>query len=241
MELGLFIPCFIDQYFPEVAINSLQLLERLGHKVTYERDQLCCGQALANAGFERKTHSNQKSLAKLYAGNFPIVSPSGSCVAHIKHHYPADEFEDFSSRFYTLTEFLDREDLPPMRLSREVKAVLQQGCHSVRMLQLARSSERRGRYFSKWENVLGGIEGLELLYTQRKDECCGFGGSFSVSSPDLSAEIGKAMLSEMEATGATTVISEDMSCLMHLQGLAQRQGSELRFSHVAELINEALA
>lgn len=247
MKIGLFIPCYVDQFYPRVAIATLQILEKYGCEVVYPANQTCCGQPMANSGFEHLT----KGCNELFIRNFQdfdyIVSPSGSCVLHIKDHLHGDRQvlkgkEDpakaIRGKIYELVEFLtDILKIEGLEAKFPHKVGLHQSCHGQRGLKLAQMSELMAAPFSKPEHLLKMVEGIELVELDRKDECCGFGGTFCVAEEAVSVKMGKDRVADHLQHGAEYITGADMSCLMHLEGILKRQKSPVKVIHIAEILN----
>jgi L-lactate dehydrogenase complex protein LldE len=242
MNVGLFIPCYIDQFYPNAAIATLNLLSKLGITVRYPVNQTCCGQPMANSGFEHLT----QGCNDLFIDNFEefdyIVSPSGSCVLHIKDHLHSPEQEDkaigIRKKVYELTEFLT-DVLKVEKLSARFphKVGVHQSCHGQRGLMLAQMSELVDAPFSKPLHLLKMVEGLELVELSRPDECCGFGGTFCVAEEAVSVKMGKDRVADHVNHGAEYITAADMSCLMHMEGILRRQKSNVKVLHIAEILN----
>lgn len=242
MRVALFIPCYVDQFYPKVAIATLGLLEKLGVSVTYPVDQTCCGQPMANAGFEHKTADTNE----LFISNFRdcdfIVSPSGSCVLHIKDHLHSSANEGAASeirgKVFELTEFLtDVLEVKNFNARFPFVVGLHQSCHGQRGLMLSQMSEIVGPPFSKTEYLLNMVDGLKLVDLDRKDECCGFGGTFCVTEEAVSVKMGFDRILDHSARGVEVITGTDMSCLMHLEGILRRQKSKIKVAHIAEILN----
>lgn len=242
MTVGLFIPCYVNQFYPQAAISTLQLLQKLGVEVVYPRKQTCCGQPMANSGFEHLT----KECNILFVQNFArfeyIVAPSASCVLHIKEHLrSADDPElasSIRSKTYELVEFLtDVLQVDSLNASFTHKVGLHQSCHGLRGLHLAQMSELNALPFSKPVRLLNMVDGLELVTLDRPDDCCGFGGTFCVSEEAVSVKMGKDRVQDHQRNGAEYITSVDLSCLMHLEGILQRNKSGLKALHIAEILN----
>ncbi|WP_276372028.1 (Fe-S)-binding protein [Chryseolinea sp. H1M3-3] len=242
MRVALFIPCYIDQFYPQVAIATLQLLEKLGVSVEFPINQTCCGQPMANAGFEVMT----KDVNELFIDNFNefdfIVSPSGSCVLHVKHHLKSvsrhEQAKIIQNRTYELTEFLtDILKITALNSRFPYAVGLHQSCHGQRGLMLSQMSEIVGPAFSKAEVLLNMVEDLRLISLDRKDECCGFGGTFCVTEEAVSVKMGKDRVKDHLAHGVEVITGSDMSCLMHMEGILRRQGSHVKVAHIAEILN----
>lgn len=246
MKVALFVPCYIDQFYPGVAIATLELLEKLGCTVAYPLDQACCGQPLANAGFERDAHRAMHAFVRSFESYDYVVAPSGSCVLHVREHYDALPQSDAVRRVragtYELCQFLSE-----ILQVKEIEAAfprrvgLHSGCHSLRGLRLGRASELNVPDYDHVRSLLERVRGLELVELSRPDECCGFGGTFAVAEEAVSVRMGRDRLADHLAHGAEVITSADMSCLMHLEGLARRQQLPVAVMHVAEILNGAVA
>ncbi|MBC6491793.1 (Fe-S)-binding protein [Flavihumibacter stibioxidans] len=242
LTVGLFVPCYIDQFFPQVAIASLQLLEKLGCRVVVPTNQTCCGQPMANSGFAALAAGCDKNFIRNFAGLDFIVSPSGSCVLHVKEHlsdqHAPTEAARIRNQVYELTEFLtDILKVQALTASFPYKVGWHNSCHGQRGLHLSSMSELVAPDFSKPARLLQMVDGLELILPQRVDECCGFGGTFSVYEEAVSVKMGRDRIREHEANEVDCISGVDMSCLMHLQGILNRQGSRVRILHIAEILN----
>lgn len=242
--VGLFVPCYIDQFYPQVAISSLQLLEKLGCKVVVPINQTCCGQPMANSGFASLSKGCDANFIKNFAELDYIVCPSGSCTLHIKEHLHSEEFPEkaiqIQQRVYELTEFLtDVLNLTTFNGSFPHRVGLHNSCHGQRGLHLSSMSELVAPVFSKPADLLNRINGLELLIPERSDECCGFGGTFCVFEEAVSVKMGKDRIQEHEQNQVEILTGGDMSCLMHLEGILKRKKSPVRVMHIAEILNAA--
>ena len=246
-NIGLFIPCYVDQFFPKVAIATLELLEKLGCKVTYPMGQTCCGQPMANAGYERDTIATTKHFIRIFKDFDYVVAPSGSCVLHVKEHAPAisgmeKEQSELHDKIFELTEFLtDILKIENIKGSFPHRVGYHASCHGQRGLRLSSSSELHQTPFNKAKQLMVNLEGLEWVELERKDECCGFGGTFAVSEEALSIQMGKDRLADHQAQHDEILTGGDMSCIMHLQGIAKRNGNPIQFKHIAEILNEAIS
>ena len=242
MKIGLFIPCYVDQFYPQVAIATLQLLEKLGLAVDYPLNQTCCGQPMANSGFEKYA----KGCDSLFVQNFSeydyIVAPSGSCVLHVKEHLQDDKFpekaEQVKSKIYELCEFLtDIIKVKDLKASFPHKVGFHISCHGQRGLHLSQMSELVAEDFSKPGSLLKMVKDIELIQLNRKDECCGFGGTFCVSEEAVSVKMGKDRVQDHLLNGAEYITGGDVSCLMHMEGILKRQKSPVKVLHIAEILN----
>jgi L-lactate dehydrogenase complex protein LldE len=242
MRVGLFIPCYIDQFYPKVGIATLELLEKLGCDVHYPLNQTCCGQPMANSGFAALSKGCDANFIKNFDGFDYIVSPSGSCVLHIKEHLNAEKdkkkAEILRGSIFELTEFLtDILKVQNIKATFPHRVGLHNSCHGQRMLGLSSMSERVEEAFSKPVSLLEKVKGLELVALDRTDECCGFGGTFCVSEEAVSVKMGKDRITDHLSKKVAYITGGDMSCLMHIEGILKRQNSAVKVIHIAEILN----
>lgn len=242
MRVGLFIPCYVNQFYPQVGIATLELLEKLGCEVDYPLSQTCCGQPMANSGYASLTGGCNELFTQNFTGYDYIVCPSGSCVLHIKEHLHSGKNEAAATgirkNIYELVEFLtDVLKIEQLPASFPSKVGLHQSCHGQRGLHLSSMSERVLPMFSKPEKLLSMVAGLELIELGRTDECCGFGGTFCVFEEAVSVKMGKDRVQDHVKHDAEVITGADMSCLMHLEGILKRQKSPVQVKHIAEILN----
>lgn len=245
MRVGLFIPCYINQLYPKVGIATLELLEKLGLDVYYPTGQTCCGQPLGNSGYEE----DAKGACQVFVENFKeydyIVGPSGSCIHHIKEHFDILEQTEavinVRKNSYELCEFIVKIlGKTNLGASFPYKVGLHKSCHGLRGLKLGSCSERMDNYYSTEEELLKEVKGIELMSLTRKDECCGFGGTFSVFEEAISVKMGKDRIQDHLDNGVEVITGADHSCLMHLDGLLNRNNQPLRVMHIAEILNSSI-
>ena len=243
MRVALFVPCYVDQFYPQVAIATMQVLEKLGCTVEFPPNQTCCGQPMANSGFEDQQAGCNRVIVDAFRGYDYIVGPSGSCVLHIKQHLNHEDettAAQIRSRVYEFTEFLtDVLKVKTIDARFPHRVGLHQSCHGQRGLHLSQMSELVAEPFSKPEQLLNMVEGLQLARLDRKDECCGFGGTFCVFEESVSAKMGKDRVADHERQGVEVITGADVSCLMHLEGILKRQQSSIKVMHIAEILNGA--
>ena len=242
MKVALFVPCYVDQFYPKAAIATLELLEKLGVEVHYPKNQTCCGQPMANSGYEHLTTGCNNLFIDNFSGYDYIVCPSGSCTLHIKEHLHSPEKEeqavDIRKRVYELTEFLvDVLNVKELKANFPYKVGLHQSCHGLRGLRISQMSELVAPAFSKPAQLLDMVQGLELVPLTRQDDCCGFGGTFCVAEEAVSSKMGKDRVDDHIEHGAQYITSADLSCLMHMEGILRRQKSDVKVIHVAEILN----
>ncbi|MEO5682331.1 MAG: (Fe-S)-binding protein [Chitinophagaceae bacterium] len=242
MTVGLFIPCYVDQFYPQVAIASLQLLEKFGCTVDYPAGQTCCGQPMANSGYEHLAQSCNQLFVKNFEAYDYIVCPSGSCTLHIKDHLHDDTNEtaakSIRGKVYELTEFLtDVLQVKNISASFPHKVGMHQSCHGQRGLHISQMTELVEPPFSKHLQLLKMVNGLELINLDRNDECCGFGGTFCVAEEAVSVKMGKDRVADHLLHEAEYITGVDMSCLMHMEGILKRQQKTVKVIHIAEILN----
>ncbi len=242
MKIGLFIPCYVDQFYPKVGIATYELLQKLGCEVYFPSGQTCCGQPMANSGYEHLTKGCDVNFIANFAEFDYIVCPSGSCVLHVKEHLHDDKnpalATQIRNRVFELTEFLtDVLKIESIEGNFPHRVGMHISCHGQRGLKLSQMSELNAPYFSKPEQLLKGIKGLELVSLSRKDECCGFGGTFCVTEEAISVKMGQDRIKDHEDHNVDYITGFDMSCLMHLEGILRRQRSPIKTIHIAEILN----
>lgn len=242
MRVALFVPCFVDQLVPSAAIAALRVLERLGISAELPDGAACCGQPVANAGFATE---GKQALARLAAAVAPydhVVVLSGSCAVHVQRHAAGASAVGAAVARRT-TEFcaflhdvvgLDR--VRSLGVSFHACVALHIGCHALRGLGLARPSELQLPPSNKVRALLETVDGLTLATLARPDECCGFGGSFSVGEAGVSARMGRDRLADARGGGAQALVTTDSSCALHLKGVDSACGGSLPMWHVAELL-----
>lgn len=242
MRIGLFIPCYIDQLYPDVGFATLELLEHAGVDIEFPEEQTCCGQPMANTGCQHETRPLAFKFLKIFRDYPYVVCPSGSCVAMVRHHYREHlegqpGFEELVGKTYELCEFLvDVLKVPPATGPFPYKVGIHQSCHGLRGLRMASSSELVGPSFSKMRYLLEKMDGITFSELARPDECCGFGGTFSINEEAVSSQMGLDRLADHVRAGTQVLTAPDMSCLMHLAGLLRRQGTKLHVMHIAQIL-----
>lgn len=244
MKIGLFIPCYVNQLYPNAAIATLELLQKLGADVSYPSKQTCCGQPMANSGYEHLTQSCNDLFIENFSGFDYVVGPSASCVLHIKDHLHSHADEnaalEIRGKIFELVEFLtDVLKIDTLDAYFPHKVGLHQSCHGLRGLHLAQMSELVAPDFSKPKQLLNMVKGLEITELERADECCGFGGLFCIAEEAVSVKMGKDRITDHTNHGAEYITSPDLSCLMHMEGILQRNNSKVKIIHIAEILNSS--
>jgi L-lactate dehydrogenase complex protein LldE len=236
MTIALFVPCFIDQLYPRVGIAALQVLERLGVDIAIPDGAVCCGQPAANAGFGRDGEQALARFIESFAPYERVVVLSGSCAVHLRAHAEAPVAARTTELCAFLYDDVGLDAIEALGATFERRIALHIGCHALRGLGLARPSEIQAPVWNKVRALLETVRGLSFAEPSRADECCGFGGTFAVTEPEVSAKMGRDRLRDYATACAEAVVSTDMSCLMHLEGLARRDGATLPMLHVVEVL-----
>jgi L-lactate dehydrogenase complex protein LldE len=241
MRVGLFIPCYIDQLFPDVGLATVEVLEQQGVEVDFPTEQTCCGQPMANTGCNEDTRPLALKFLRVFKEYEHVVCPSGSCVSMVRHHYDQylegrPGFDGLKRRTFELCEFLtDVLAIEEIEGHFPHKVGLHNSCHGHRQLRLGTASELVIPPFNKVRKLLESIDGIQLTELARPDECCGFGGTFAVNEEAVSTMMGMDRLRDHEQAGTEVLTAADMSCLMHMQGLIRRNNKPIHVMHVAQI------
>lgn len=235
MNVQIFVPCFIDQLYPEVAFNMVKVLKKAGCTVHYNTAQTCCGQPAFNAGF----HGEAKEVCTKFLQDFEgadfIVAPSASCVGFVKNYYK-QVFENSAhktqaaktaERIFEFSDFL-------VNILKETnfgavlneKATYHDSCAALRECKIKNEPRQ----------LLNNVAGLVLIEMNDVETCCGFGGTFAVKFEPISIAMGNQKINNASDTGASVLISTDMSCLMHIDGCAKHEGKPMRMMHLADVL-----
>ena len=229
--------CVVDSIFPQTGLAAIRLLKREGITVVFPRQQSCCGQPAFNSGFPDEAREVARRQLHTFIQDYPIVVPSGSCAGMMKHHYPElfadDRDEDlarrFSDRIFELGAFLirvlqvnltDRDD--------PIKVTWHSSCHAMREMGVINDAKA----------LLNQLANVELAELEREHECCGFGGTFAVKHPLISAAMVRDKIDDIVQTGAQRVISGDCGCLLHIRGAMDKCGLGVKTQHLADFIWE---
>lgn len=229
--------CLVDLFFPEAGLSGIRLLQREGVRVIYPQGQTCCAQPAYNCGYHDEARAVARAQISLFAKPYPIVVPSGSCAAMMKHHYPSlfagDPFEkkavEFAARVFELTGFLT--DVLRVRLTdrgEKVRVTWHASCHALREMGIAEEPK----------SLLAQLENVELAPLLRERECCGFGGTFAVREPEISAAMVEDKADDVVSTGAPILLSGDGGCLLNIGGRLTARRSPVRALHVAQFLWE---
>lgn len=235
VEVSLFIPCFVDQLYPQTAFNMIKVLEKAGCVVHYNPDQTCCGQPAFNAGFQDEAREVCTKFLKDFKGNGFIVAPSASCIGFIRNYYTQlfdnsshhNAVKELPQRCYELTEFLVHVlKIENFGASLHTKATYHDSCAGLRECKIKEEPRR----------LLANVAGLELQEMNDVETCCGFGGTFAVKFEPISIGMGDQKALNAMATGAECIISTDLSCLMHIDGVIKAKGLPIQTMHIADVL-----
>lgn len=235
MDVQIFIPCFIDQLFPDTAFNMIKVLEKAGCKVKYNENQTCCGQPAFNAGFREESKIVCKKFIEDFSGREFIVTPSASCAGFVKNYYHKllsgasniNDIRAMQSRIFELGDFL-------VNIAKKVdfgahfphKVTYHDSCAALRECHIKKEPRK----------LLEHVRGLELVEMKDVETCCGFGGTFAVKFEDISGAMADQKITHAVDTGADYIISTDASCLMHLDGFSSKQGKKIQTIHLADVL-----
>ena len=236
MNVTMFIPCFIDLLYPQVGISMVRILERLGHKVDCP-ELACCGQPAFNTGYWQESREVAGRVIEQLHDAEVVVIASGSCGAMIKVFYPElfagtkheRMAQELVLKCYEFSQFLvDKLGVTDLGANFSHKVTYHDGCHSLREMHIQEAPRR----------LMAKVRGLQLV-EMSQTVCCGFGGTFSAKFPAISTAMGDVKCSLAEETHAEYIVSSDSSCLMHIQGLIDKQGRSLKTIHLAEILAQS--
>lgn len=235
MNIQLFVPCFVDQLYPQTAFNMIKVLEKTGCTVTYNANQTCCGQAAFNAGFWEESKSVCNKFIKDFEGTDYIVGPSASCVGFVRNYYSKlfdnssvhNDVKDLTKRIFEFSEFMVKVlQIVNVGAKLEGKATYHDSCAALRECKLKPEPRK----------LLSNVKGLEIIEMNDVETCCGFGGTFAVKFEPISIAMGEQKVENALATKADYLISTDLSCLMHLGGYIKHKGYSLKPMHIADVL-----
>jgi L-lactate dehydrogenase complex protein LldE len=231
--------CLIDLSYPDAGMAGIELLEKCGVQVIFPQGQSCCGQPAHNSGFPAEAIAVARHQIKQFPKDYPIVVPSGSCAGMLKHHYSEifandpdfEKAKGFSARVYELTEFLVRVlDVKLEDKGAPAKVTWHSSCHASREMGIIPYSKA----------LIRQLENVELIELESERECCGFGGTFSIKQPAISAAMVQDKVADVARTGASRLVSGDCGCLMNIAGAMEYQNIPITSQHIAEFILERI-
>jgi L-lactate dehydrogenase complex protein LldE len=231
--------CLVDMFYPGAGMAGIKLLQQNGVKVIYPSQQTCCGQPAYNSGFPEEARNVARKQIELFYKDCPIVVPSGSCAGMMRYHYPKlfeddpriDEIIRFSERIFELSEFLIHAlNIKLEDRGRPIKVTWHSSCHAMREMAVTEDSKE----------LIRQLENVELVELQNESDCCGFGGTFAVKQPAISAAMVKDKTADIQQTGAERLITGDCGCLMNISGALQHHKTSIKGQHLAEFIWERI-
>ena len=236
MKISLFVTCLVDQLFPQVGISTVRILKKLGVEVDFDPCQTCCGQPAFNSGYTEEARQVAQNFLEVYRNSPPLVVPSGSCCTMIKVFLPQlfkegsrdqQRAREIADRTYELSDFL----VSVLKVQEtgahfSGAATYHDSCHLLRELGI----------FGQPRELIQAVKGIEFREMEDSTRCCGFGGTFSVKFADVSAAIGEDKVQCIRNSGADCVVANDVSCLMHIDGLLKRSNIPVQTMHLAELL-----
>ena len=229
--------CLMDTIYPEAGLAGLKLIQHEGVQVIFPREQSCCGQPAYNSGFPKEARKVALTQVRLFTENYPIVVPSGSCAAMMKHHYPLlfagdanlELIQQFSKRIVELSEFLVRTlKIKLEDRGQPIKVTWHSSCHALREMHIIEYSK----------SLIRQLQNVELIELQNEHECCGFGGTFAIKQPNISGAMVSDKVADAQQTGAERLLAGDCGCLMNISGAMDYQKVPVRSQHLAEFIWE---
>lgn len=236
MKVSFFATCLVDQLYPQVGLDSVNLLEKLGIEVEYDEGQTCCGQPAFNTGYIDETRKVARQFLKVFRDKEYIVSPSGSCAAMIKCHYPELfkegtpeylEASDISKRVFELSDFLVSVlDVSDVGARFPHRVTFHDSCHQYRQLGIYEQPRR----------LIKSVKEIEFVELEDSTRCCGFGGTFAVKFADVSAAMVKEKVNRILESEAEYLITTDVSCMMNISGYITRNSYPVKTLHLAELL-----
>lgn len=238
-RIALFVTCLVDSLSPDIGFSVLEVFGKLNIKLEVPLKQMCCGQPGFNVGYQKESAKVALALYHEFKEFDYVVSPSGSCVSMIRNFYPdllkahlkKPDIEAFAAKFYEISEFIvDVAGIQQIPGKLEKQVTYHSSCHMTRGLGAK----------SQVLSLLSGIEGLELVPLPCGEECCGFGGMFSVKLPEMSTAMVDEKIKHIAATGASTVVSGDYSCLMNIQGRMDRMDKNITSEHYIQTIAQGM-
>ena len=233
--VSLFVPCFVDQLMPEVAVDAVKVLQRIGYSVQFDEEQTCCGQPAFNTGYWSEARPCAERFVRIFKSAEIVVCPSGSCTAMVRSFFPellsgTTVYEDaieLGRRTFEFSEFLVKAaGITDVGAVFPHSVTYHAACHGLRELHLREEPLK----------LLRKVKGLKLVEMARFDECCGFGGTFSTKFESISLAMGRSKAENVAAAGAEYVTAIDSSCLMHLQGILGKQQARARAIHLASIL-----
>ena len=239
--VALFVPCFIDSIYPRVAFSCVKILEENGFNVVFPKEQSCCSQPFLNSGFLDEAKVLAEKFYDIFQDYDYIVAPSASCISTIRFGYKRllskEKYEKLKSKSYEICEFLhDVIKLRKLDVSFDYSVSIHKSCHGLRELQLATPLELNISYHDKIQNLLKLVKDIKIIPMQNAQECCGFGGTFSINESEISKKMAIDKIENFKKTKADFFVGYDNSCMMHLKSVSDFNGDDIKYLHVVEIL-----
>ena len=235
MKVQLFIPCFVDQLYPETGMNMVKVLQKLGCKVVFNERQTCCGQPAFNAGYWDEARAVATKFLADFEGDSYIVAPSGSCTGYTRNYYERlfentpdqSRIQRVTKRMFEFTEFLTEVlKIENLNATLKGKATYHDACGALRECGIKAGPRK----------LLEHVKGLELIEMKEAETCCGFGGTFAVKFEPISIGMAQTKIKSAVETGSDYIITTDVSCMMHMQGYIDNQNLPIKTLHIADVL-----
>lgn len=235
MDIDIFIPCFIDQLYPETGLNMVKLLERLEINVNYNPNQTCCGQMAFNSGYWDEAQELGEKFIKDFSTGNKVVGPSASCISMVQNHYPKlfhnsskhNELKELRSNVIEICDFLvNHLNISNFGSVFPHKVTVHDSCAGKREYGLT----------SEMRTLLANVKGLELIEMPESDTCCGFGGTFSVKNEAISTAMAQQKVENAMSTGAEYIVATESSCLMHLEAYIKQHKLPIKTIHIVDIL-----
>ncbi len=236
MDVQLFIPCYIDQFYPQTAFNVIKILEKAGCTVHYNPEQTCCGQPAFNSGYWKETAQLAEKFLNDFNAEMPVVSPSGSCTGFVIHHYQKvlkdnesllEKHAKLQPQLFELTDFLvNKLNFTDFGANFPHKVTFHDSCSALREYGIKDEPRK----------LLTNVKGLELIEMNESDTCCGFGGTFAVKNNAISTSMTEMKVRYALETGAEFILSTEASCLMNINGFCSKQKLPVKGMHIADIL-----
>lgn len=236
MDIQLFIPCFIDQLYPETGFNTIKVLEKAGCKVHYNPEQTCCGQPAFNSGYWKEAAVLAEKFLNDFNAEMPVVAPSGSCTGYILNHYhklfegnavQMAKLDKIKPQIYELTDFLVNVlKVDDFGAQFPHKVTFHDACSALREYGVKEEPRQ----------LLSKVKGLELIEMEESETCCGFGGTFAVKNAAISVAMAEKKVQNAIATGAEYVVSTEASCLMNINGYCSKNKMSVKGIHLVDIL-----
>jgi len=239
MIVDLFIPCFIDQLYPQTGFNTIKILEKLDIQVNYNPNQTCCGQPTFNSGYWNESRELAYKFCKDFPNDRPIISPSASCIGFIRNYYPDllkdtiyyNDLNRLKKNMYELSDFLvNKMKITDLGTGFDTTITFHDSCTAMREYGIKNEPRK----------LLDQVKGLKIIEMTESDTCCGFGGTFSVKNEAISTAMAQQKVEHAVDTGAEYLVSTEASCLLHLEAYIKKHNSPLKAIHLADVLSHGM-